>query len=373
MPGSADPSGCRVALVLGSSHGGIGAHVRMLAAGLANRGARVAVLGPPAAVRGIDTAPGTRLSPRTVEIGDRPRPRDVRTLARLRRLLAGAEVVHAHGIRAGALCALAMSGYGRRPALVVTVHNAPPLAGGVPARVYRALEIVVARGANAVLCVSADLEARMRAAGARRVLPAVVPAPPARAAGEDWAAPDWDGGNRPVVLGAGRLVPQKGFGVLLEAAASWLDMDPRPLVVIAGAGPLARSLRDQAAALGVDALFPGHRDDIPGLLAAADVIAIPSLWEGQPLVLQEALRAGAPVVATRVGGIPGLTGDGEAAVLVAPGDRRELADAVRAVLTDQSLAARLRAAALVRAASLPSPDDAITAVLAAYADVIGDT
>jgi glycosyltransferase involved in cell wall biosynthesis len=431
MPGPADPSGCRVALVLGSSHGGMGAHVRMLAAGLAERGAQVAVLGPQAAARGADMARETRVSFRTVEIGDRPRLRDAATLARLRRSLAGADVVHAHGIRAGALCALALgspgargaaarrgSGRRRRPALVVTVHNPPPLAGGVPGLAYRALEIVVARGAGAVLCVSGDLEARMRAAGARRVSRAVVPAPPARGgqragglpardgaapdwappdgAAPDWAAPDWAapdgaapdwaGGERPIVLGAGRLVPQKGFGILLEAAASWLDMDPRPLVVIAGAGPLAGSLRDQAAALGVDALFLGHRDDVPGLLAAADVIAIPSLWEGQPLVLQEALRAGAPIVAARVGGIPGLTrgtrpaggaggpGAGEtAAVLVTPGDWRELAAAVRAVLTDQALAARLRAAARRRAADLPSPDEAITAVLAAYADTIGDT
>jgi len=276
---------------------------------------------------------------------------------------------------------------------VVTVHNAPPLAGGVPALAYRALEMVVARGADVVLCVSGDLQARMRAAGARRVGHAVVPAPPARAAGDQPAAgsrtPGWAAGERPIVLGAGRLAPQKGFGILLEAAASWLDMDPKPLVVIAGAGPLAGTLRDQAAALGVDALFLGHRDDVPGLLAGADVIAIPSLWEGQPLVLQEALRAGVPIVATRVGGIPGLTGtappapapapaparagvggqgDGEAAVLVRPGDWRELAGAVRAVLTDQALGARLRAAALRRAAELPSQADAITAVLAAYAD-----
>jgi glycosyltransferase involved in cell wall biosynthesis len=398
--------GARVALVLGTSHGGMGAHVRMLAAGLAERGARVAVLGPRATVREIGTAPGTDTAPGTgtargtpisfgaVEIGDRPRPRDAGTLARLRRLLAGADVVHAHGIRAGALCALALSGR-RRPALVVTVHNAPPLAGGIPALAYRALEAIVARGADTVLCVSGDLEARMRAAGARRVGHAVVPAPPASKAGAQraggspapgpagpaWAGPDWagpGGGGRPVVLGAGRLVPQKGFGILLEAAASWQDMDPRPLVVIAGAGPLAGSLRDQAAALGVDAVFLGHRDDVPGLLAVADVFAIPSLWEGQPLVLQEALRAGVPVVAARVGGIPGLTGDGApqrspAAVLVRPGDRRELASAVRAVLGDRALAARLRAAARARAAGLPSPDDAVTAVLAAYADAIGDT
>jgi glycosyltransferase involved in cell wall biosynthesis len=407
----------RVALVLGTSGGGMGTHVRMLAAGLADRGAQVTVLGPQSMTRGIGAQRATRLSFGRIDIGNRPRLQDAGVVARLRELLragpqsAGPEVVHAHGLRAGALCVMALlmpasrvpapwmrgprgagadaaarqGGPGNRPALVVTVHNAPPLAGGAPALVYRALEAVVARGADVVLCVSGDLEARMRAAGARRVGHAVVPAPRAREAGDqparDSLAPDWVTGERPVVLGAGRLAPQKGFGILLEAAASWQDMDPKPLVVIAGEGPLAAGLRDQAAALGVDAVFPGRRDDVPELMAAADVIAIPSLWEGQPLVLQEALRSGTPIVATRAGGIPDMAGaapgagpvsgeqaEGAAAVLVRPGDSRELASAVRAVLTDEVLAARLRAAALSRAAELPSEADAVDAVIASYAD-----
>jgi glycosyltransferase involved in cell wall biosynthesis len=194
------------------------------------------------------------------------------------------------------------------------------------------------------------------------------------------------------VLGVGRLAPQKGFGILLEAAASWQDMDPRPRVVIVGEGPLAAGLRDRAAALGVDAVFPGRRDDVPELMtAAAAVVAIPSLWEGQPLVLQEALRAGAAIVAARVGGVPAMLdanrvnavpapGDpvlagGQAAVLVRPDDPGELAAAVRAILTDRDLAARLRAAALRHGADLPSEADAVTAALAAYAEArrIGDT
>jgi glycosyltransferase involved in cell wall biosynthesis len=142
-------------------------------------------------------------------------------------------------------------------------------------------------------------------------------------------------------------------------------MTPRPRVVIAGDGPLAAELREAAAALGVDAEFPGHRGDIPALLAAARVVTVPSLWEGQPLIVQEALRSGAPIVATRAGGIPELTGP-DAALLVSPGDPAELAAAVRSVLTDPALAARLRAAALARAARLPSEADAIDAALAAY-------
>jgi glycosyltransferase involved in cell wall biosynthesis len=172
------------------------------------------------------------------------------------------------------------------------------------------------------------------------------------------------------VLAAGRLAAQKGFGALLEAAARWRDLRPEPLLVIAGEGPLEASLKSQAARLGLDARFAGHRDDIPALLSAAAVFVLPSTWEGQPLILQEALRAGVPVVATRVGGTPVLTGE-DAAVLVPPGDAPRLADAVRAVLTDEVLAARLRKAAAARGRALPSEADAVAAALAEYEFVTG--
>jgi glycosyltransferase involved in cell wall biosynthesis len=273
-------------------------------------------------------------------------------------------------MRAGALTVLARSLVpgSRRPGIVVTVHNAPP-DGGASALVYRVLERVVARGADLVLCVSPDLERRMRAAGAGRVERAVIAAPdaapgPAARAGPAPVAP----AGRPVVLAVGRLARQKGFGVLLEAAARWRDLDPAPLVAIAGDGPLAGELRARAAGLGLDALFLGRRDDVPALLAAAAVFVLPSRWEGQPLVLQEALRACVPVVATQVGGVPWLTGE-DAAVLVPSGDARALAAAVRSVLTGAPLAARLKAAAAVRAATLPSEADAVSAALNACARV----
>jgi glycosyltransferase involved in cell wall biosynthesis len=381
----------RVAIVLGTSAGGIGAHVRMLAAGLAAAGASITVLGPASAAERFGLGELAGVPFRTAEFGSRPAPRDVGAVLRLRRALGGAatfnprtldragtvrpDVVHAHGMRAGALCALALATIpaGKRPPLVVTVHNAPPAGGGARALVYRALERVVARRAALVLCVSRDLDERMTAAGARHVGRAVVPAPgSASGSASGNAAPDAGfrrpaglPAGRPVVLGAGRLAAQKGFDVLLEAATSWRDFDPVPQVVIAGEGPLLARLRGRAQELGVDALFLGHRDDVPALLAVCDVFVLPSHWEGQPLVLQEALRAGAAIVASRAGGIPELAGP-DAACLVRPGDAAQLAASVREVLLDQSRATRLRSAARHRAAGLPAEADAIAAVLACY-------
>jgi glycosyltransferase involved in cell wall biosynthesis len=369
----------KVAFVLGTSTGGTARHVRTLAAGCAARGVAAGVFGPAQTDRDFwfSRLAGGQVSFTPVEIADRPRvARDLRAIRRLRRLLAAwrPDLAHAHGLRAGALTAIALAFvrptvYHRRPALVVTVHNAPA-AGGATGAIYRVLERIVAARADSVLCVAPDLEERMRAAGAHRVGRAIVPAavPAADVSAETPAArplPGEPAPDRPLVLAAGRLAAQKGFGTLLEAAAGWRDLRPEPLLVIAGEGPLEVSLKSQAARLGLDTRFAGHRDDIPALLAAAAVFVLPSTWEGQPLILQEALRAGVPIVATRVGGTPVLTGE-DAAVLIPPGDARRLADAVRAVLTDEVLAARLRKAAAGRGHTLPSEDDAVTAALTEY-------
>src|SRR5271169_3953098 len=363
----------KVAFVLGTSTGGTARHVRMLAGGYAARGVAAEVFGPAQTDRDFAFSAQAGFTP--VEIADRPRVlHDLRAIARLRRLIRAwqPDVMHAHGLRAGALTAIALafvrpSVYHPRPALVVTVHNAPA-AGGVTGAIYRVLELIVARTADSVLCVSPDLEERMRASGARRVGRAMVPAlATGNVSAETRALPNGDPG-RPAVLAVGRLAAQKGFGTLLDAAACWRDMRPEPLLVIVGEGPLEAELKSQAARLRLDVRFPGHRNDVPALLAAAAVFVLPSVWEGQPLILQEALRGGVPIVATRVGGTPELTGE-DAALLVLPGDAKRLADAVRAVLTDSALAARLRKAAADRARALPGEDDAVTAALAEYEQV----
>jgi glycosyltransferase involved in cell wall biosynthesis len=287
-------------------------------------------------------------------------------------------VVHAHGLRAGALAVIALSlrAPGTAPPLVVTVHNAPP-ASGVNAAIYQGLALLVARSAAVVLCVSHDLEERMRRAGARDVRRALVPpytsqALPAAGQPPSVAEVRRELGteDRPLILAAGRLAPQKGFGTLIEAARSWQDLTPVPLLAIAGAGPLRAALTAAAAPLAPSVVLLGQRADVPALLAAADLFVLPSRWEGQPLILQEALRAARPVVATRAGGTPDLTGD-DAALLVPPDDPGALAAAVRQVLTDQPLAERLAAAARDQARTLPSGNAAVEAALAVYRELSG--
>ena len=340
----------RVAYVLGTSGGGTGRHVRVLACGGQARGISVAVFGPAGGGRDFGFPEFT-----PVQISDRPRPGDAVTIRRLRGLLrSGFDVVHAHGMRAGALTALALTGVPGRPRLVVTVHNAP-VAGGLIGGVYRLLERIVARRADLVLCVSADLQERMRAAGAHQVSHAVINAPVVSSPAESPIA-------GPYVLAVGRLATQKGFGTLIEAAARWGD---GARLIIAGEGPLEAELKTRAASLGVEVEFAGVRSDVPALLAGAAVFALPSQWEGQALILQEALRAGAAIVATRVGGNPAVAGE-DAALFVPPGDADAFADAVRRVLDDPALAERLRKAALERARDLPSEADAVAAALASY-------
>ncbi|HEX6469605.1 MAG TPA: glycosyltransferase family 4 protein [Streptosporangiaceae bacterium] len=305
-----DLAGMRVALVLATSAGGVGPHVRSVAAGLAERGGHVAVLGPaPTDELFGFTAAGTRFE--AIDIADRPRPvRDIRLVARLRAMLAGADVVHAHGLRAGGLAALATRSIRSGPPLVVTLHNAAP-AGGLAKATYALLERVVARGAARVLGVSPDLERRMRDLGAREVARALVPAPPTPVAGAEARAAvraELRVGHRPLVVSVARLAEQKGLPTLLDAAAEWARREPKPLVVIAGEGPLEDELRARVEREELPVRLLGRRSDVPALLAAADVAVMTSLWEGQPLILQEILRAGRPLVATRVGGVPMLLG-----------------------------------------------------------------
>ncbi len=156
-----------------------------------------------------------------------------------------------------------------------------------------------------------------------------------------------DGAPGPLVLAVGNLLPPKGHTVLVEAAALLLPRFPGLRVAIVGReGESAPEVRARIAALGLErhVALLGPRRDVPALLAAADVFAQPSLWEGLPLALLEAMAAGLPAVASAVGGTPRVLEDGRTGRLAPPGDAAALAGALGDLLSDEVRARRLAVA-----------------------------
>ncbi|QMU71882.1 glycosyltransferase family 4 protein [Streptacidiphilus sp. P02-A3a] len=358
-------------LVLAGSSGGIGAHVRSLAQGLSAHGLEVTVAGPAETdgLYGFSEA-GARFHP--VEITPTPGPRtDAAAVGELRRAFNRATLVHAHGLRAALLSDLALrTARAAGTPLVVTSHHAN-LATGMERRVLRLMERRVARAADLVLGVSSDLVARARTLGAADArlspvaappLPAPVPPGRREEVRRELLGEEWDTG-RPIVLAVGRLIPQKNFHLLLDAASGWRGAG-EPLVLVAGDGPEQEALRARVRTERLPVRLLGHRGDVPDLLAAADLVVISSRWEARSLVAQEALRAGVPLVATAVGGLPELVGD--AAALVPPADRAALSDAVSGLLADPARRAALAAAGPPQAATWPDEAATVAQVLSVY-------
>jgi glycosyltransferase involved in cell wall biosynthesis len=376
----------RLLLVLGSSAGGVARHVAQIAALFDDVGWDVRVAGP-AGVR-EQVAPAAL---DVVDIADRPRPAaDARAVRRLRHLVSGVDAVHAHGLRAGALAVLASRGMrsapgsggrgsrrGTRPGprVVVTLHNRA-VGGRAVRAVSRVLEQVVVRGADVVLAVSPDLADRARRLGARRVEMALVPATaidrvdPAvvRATRSGLAL----GLGELLVVTVGRLAPQKGTRVLADAAALLVQAvltTPAPPEswrwAVAGDGPLRGELAARLRESGAPVELLGVRDDVPALLAAADVVVSTAVWEGQPLWLQEALAQRAAIVATDAGGTGAVVGG--AAVLVPVDDAVSVAREVARLLSDADAREELRGLAARRAGELPTPSDVRGQLEDAYA------
>lgn len=146
------------------------------------------------------------------------------------------------------------------------------------------------------------------------------------------------------VIGVGvRLAEQKGLSYLIEAMSSVLRAVPNARLVIAGYGPLRDALGEQARRRGVSdhVLFLGKRMDMIEVMQAFDVYALPSIWEGLPLVVLEAMAVGCPVVASDVGGVSSAVEHGENGLLVEPRQPDQLAEALVRVLCDRDRRLRL--------------------------------
>jgi glycosyltransferase involved in cell wall biosynthesis len=271
---------------------------------------------------------------------------------------------------------------GRRPAVVVTLHNLP--IGSTRVRFAGAALARIVGRAEAVLAVSDDIIAWLSARRLRAGRPAraaarapaewtPVPAPdlglPQRTAasvkGELGLAP-----SDRLILTVARLAPQKGLDLAVATAQAIAEASPTwPFLwVIAGEGPARGRLEALIAATGVPVRLLGRRDDLPDLYHAADLVVGTSHWEGQPLALQEALKAGAPIVATGRGGVGALIGRG--GKLVAR-NRLVLRDAIVQLLDDPESLADLRKQAKLRGRELSRAADALAAVTAVYSRVLG--
>jgi glycosyltransferase involved in cell wall biosynthesis len=219
------------------------------------------------------------------------------------------------------------------------------------------------RRAAAVTACSGDLRERALRLGARPATSVVIPygvnpqqfRPDAAARAAVRAELDLADGA-PLVLGLGRLVAKKGFGVLLDAWPAVLRACPEATLAIVGYGDLREALERQAERLGVAGRvrFTGQleRERTAAYMAAADVFALPIVREGVdglPNALLEAMGAGRPLVASQVAGVPDVVDDGVHGLIVPERQPEALAAAITRLLGDPALAARLGAAARARA------------------------
>ncbi|HEU0129514.1 MAG TPA: glycosyltransferase, partial [Mycobacteriales bacterium] len=272
-----------------------------------------------------------------------PGPTVAAETLRLRRVLRAfaPDLVHLHSSKAGLAGRLALRG------AVPTVFQPhawsfAAVTGPVHAASL-AWERAAARWADTVVCVSDAERADGVAAGVRARRWDVVPN------GVDLAR--WQPGSRtearrrlglpdgPLVVCVGRLSRQKGQDVLLRA---WADV-PGATLALVGDGPLHDTL---AAAAPSSVLLAGRRDDVADWYAAADVVALPSRWEGLALTALEALACGRPVVASDVTGMREVV---DPAGLVPPDDPAALAAALAELLADPDRRVKLGAAASTRA------------------------
>lgn len=343
----------RVLELSAQAAGGVRAHIRQVSQLLAKDGHQVLLAGPSNVIFPAPGAVGGAcLRTYQIDIGARPSGADLKALRQLKQLAATAQVIHAHGLRAGALAVLAAKRLpaAKRPRVVVTLHNLP--VGSAPTRlVGKALQLVVVKGADYVLTVSPDLLEKAKQLGLEAGEIAVVPAP-ARGCVDcaGTASSEASFGAAPRVLTIARLAPQKGLDLLLEAATLIKQRGLNFTWLVAGDGPFKAQLNQQIAAADLPVKLLGRREDIGALLAQADVVVQTSYWEGQPLTLREAMQAGRAIVATDVGGSAyTLAGCGQ---LVEP-QAGPLADAVVAVISDPKRRESLEAASRAAVAKIP--------------------
>jgi glycosyltransferase involved in cell wall biosynthesis len=259
------------------------------------------------------------------------------------------DVLHSHKIGSNAWGAV-LAPLARVPVFVAHEHTWS--FQGRPLRRLLDRELI-ARQADAFVAVSTEDRRRMHEVEGIplekiRFIPNGIAAPPPPRPGVDLRAELGIGAEAPVIGAVATLRAQKALDVLIRACVPLARSFPGLRVLIAGGdGRPGEPERERLAALarelgvGEQVSLLGRRSDVPELLAALDVAALSSDFEGAPLSVLEYMEAGKPVVATRVGGVPDLVEEGVTGLLVEPRDPEGLAEALAELLGDRGRAAAM--------------------------------
>jgi glycosyltransferase involved in cell wall biosynthesis len=255
----------------------------------------------------------------------------------------GIQLLHTHGYKADLYGYVAARRSGKP--IVATCHN---WVGGTAALgIYNRLDRMALKRFHGLAAVSDSVAQRLLAAGVpARKIRTIANGIDVQAFERARPSPVLSFDGSKVIGMVARLDLQKGFEYLLRAARELRGEFPGLKVVIVGEGPDRREIEDMIQRFGLQSnvILAGQRSNMPGIYAAMDVFVLPSLNEGLPMTILEAMAGSKAVIATRVGAIPRVIQDGETGLLVDPGDTNGLRDALARLLNDSDLCRRLGAA-----------------------------
>jgi glycosyltransferase involved in cell wall biosynthesis len=256
---------------------------------------------------------------------------DLRSIFELRRIATSGnyDIIHSHGYKADLYSRLAIDG--TRHVRFATVHNWPTKT--LKMRAYAALDKFALCSFTRVIAVSDAVAQELVRSGVPLHKITLIENgvdPAAFRNGTDRVRAELNLQNVPLIGYVGRLAPEKGLDVLLNSIPGIVQHCPDAHVILVGDGPIRNQLVELAQTLGIDSRvkFLGVRRDMADLYRVMDILVLPSRDEGFPMTILEALAAGKAVVASSVGQIPHVIRDHETGLLVQPGSRQQLTDAI---------------------------------------------
>lgn len=321
------------------------------------------------------------------EVGDQARARgltvqivpcsgrfDRRAVAAVRRLMNEycVDVLHTHGYKADLYgCAAA---WGLGVGLVATCHNWPHPSWKMQA--YAVLDRLFVRTFDRVVVLSETVAGILRRSGLPESKLETIANGVDLERFRDSQPSLWNhpGATHESIVGfVGRLVPGKGADVLLRAAPRVFSRHTNCRFVLVGDGPCRQDLESLSAQLGIAdrVLFTGVRNDMPQVYASIDLLVLPSLCEAMPMCVLEAMAAGKPVIATRVGAVPQLIDQDQTGMLIEPGDVAGLSAAVLKLLEDSERAHQLGEKGRAKIIERFSAESMARRYLQVYSEVAG--